>query len=222
MNEVAKDAEPARSGRPRRFEPSDEKAMLMDAALRAIGRDGYSAMTVNAVLEEAGLSTRAFYRHFDSKESLLVAVQEQEMNVVEGLLERAVESAPNPIAAVDAWLEQLISFYYPPWRDVLVPLFFAGDVNSRYRDRAHVIEKMRDRFCQPLVKVLRKGTRLGVLDSPSPSADAHCIHAIVDALTSSKDGRFPPRSEAEKQIARFAKPAIGLPVTTRPRAGSKC
>ena len=48
----------------------DEQQALIDAGLAVLRRNGSEGLTVNDVLAEAELSTRAFYRHFDSKRAL--------------------------------------------------------------------------------------------------------------------------------------------------------
>ena len=52
----------------------DEQQALIDAGLAVLRRHGSEGLTVNDVLAEAGLSTRAFYRHFESKDALVLAI----------------------------------------------------------------------------------------------------------------------------------------------------
>ena len=58
----------ARTGRPRRFESEDELRILLDAALAVMERNGYVDANVAEILREANLSTRSFYRHFESED----------------------------------------------------------------------------------------------------------------------------------------------------------
>lgn len=53
-------------GRPRRFDDKTERRMLIDAAIRVMGRNKDVSIPLDGVLSEAGLSTRGFYRHFES------------------------------------------------------------------------------------------------------------------------------------------------------------
>ena len=59
------------AGRPRRYEAADEIEMIVHAALAVMERNGYQDAAVAEILSEAGLSTRSFYRHFQSKDELL-------------------------------------------------------------------------------------------------------------------------------------------------------
>jgi AcrR family transcriptional regulator len=55
-------------GRPRRFEPQDELRLLFEATLAVMQRNGYADVAVADILAEAGMSTRSFYRHSESKD----------------------------------------------------------------------------------------------------------------------------------------------------------
>ena len=50
---------------------------LVDAALERFGTAGYAATSIEAICTAAGVSTRNFYDHFESRESLLIAVYDQ-------------------------------------------------------------------------------------------------------------------------------------------------
>jgi AcrR family transcriptional regulator len=72
------------------------------AASKAVGELGLRGLSVDAVLDEAGLSTRAFYRHFESKDQLVAAVF-VEMARVEALrLRRKMANTAGPVEAVAA------------------------------------------------------------------------------------------------------------------------
>jgi TetR/AcrR family transcriptional repressor of nem operon len=51
----------------------DARTRLLDAAMRVIRAQGYSATTVDEICREAGLTKGAFFHHFKSKEDLAVA-----------------------------------------------------------------------------------------------------------------------------------------------------
>jgi TetR/AcrR family transcriptional regulator, transcriptional repressor for nem operon len=51
----------------------DARTRLLDAAVRVIRAQGYSATSVDDICHEAGLTKGAFFHHFKSKEDLAVA-----------------------------------------------------------------------------------------------------------------------------------------------------
>ena len=99
-----------RAGRPRRFGAEDELRLLLDAALAVMERNGYADAAVADILREADLSTRSFYRHFESKDQLLCALYRREAEAAAVRLTAKVEAAPSPRAALDAWIDEILSF----------------------------------------------------------------------------------------------------------------
>ncbi len=59
-------AQPGSRGRPRKY--SDE--MLVDAALRVMGRDGYTSLTIRSLAEELGVSHSALYTYVAAIEEI--------------------------------------------------------------------------------------------------------------------------------------------------------
>lgn len=53
------------------------KIRLMQSAARVVARDGLSAATTAAIAAEAGVAEGTLYRHFDSKDDLLIAAYRQ-------------------------------------------------------------------------------------------------------------------------------------------------
>ncbi len=52
----------------------DVRGAILAAAARCVRDQGLLGLNIAAVLERAQLSTRAFYRHFESKDQLVAAV----------------------------------------------------------------------------------------------------------------------------------------------------
>ncbi len=99
-----------RTGRPRRYESDDELRILLDAALVVMERNGYANAAVADILREAELSTRSFYRHFESKDQLLCALCRREAESASARLTAKVDAAEDPRAALDAWIDEILSF----------------------------------------------------------------------------------------------------------------
>ena len=63
-------------GRSREAVASHQRARLHAAMIELVAECGYGALTVRELVRTAGVSTRAFYRHFDGKEDCLLATHE--------------------------------------------------------------------------------------------------------------------------------------------------
>lgn len=72
--ESASGSERRYGGRTRAERDAERRQRLLDAGLDAFGTAGYSTTSVEALCATAGVSTRNFYDHFASRESLLIAI----------------------------------------------------------------------------------------------------------------------------------------------------
>jgi len=88
----------------RRAAYAAEARRLIDAAFVVMRREGTIDPGVRAVVQEAGLSNQAFYRHFASKDALLLAVlADGQRQLVAHLASRAA-STTDPKEQVARWV----------------------------------------------------------------------------------------------------------------------
>jgi AcrR family transcriptional regulator len=64
---------------------------------------------LRAILREAGLSTPAFYRHFRSKDELLVGLLDQGWDILRGYLEHQMAKVSDPEAQIAAWVRGMLA-----------------------------------------------------------------------------------------------------------------
>src|SRR4051812_23096763 len=57
---------------------SATRQQLVDAAIRRFRRDGFRSVGIDQILSDVGISKTAFYKHFESKDDLMVAALEQQ------------------------------------------------------------------------------------------------------------------------------------------------
>ncbi len=76
--------------------------LLLATGIRMIARDGYAAVSLNAICAEAGLTKRYFYESFDSVEGLLIAAYHQIASEVEQQVMQGISAAKTPAAMIQA------------------------------------------------------------------------------------------------------------------------
>ena len=96
-------------GRPRRFDETHERQLLLDASLAVMERNGFDDVSVADILAEADVSTRSFYRHFASKDELVCAIFRREAERAAERIGESTEAAETPIEALDNWLAGMLS-----------------------------------------------------------------------------------------------------------------
>jgi AcrR family transcriptional regulator len=98
-----------RSLAPRERALVDEVNRIIEATYRVISRTETVDPPLRAILEEAGLSTPAFYRHFHSKDELLVGLLEQGWATLRGYLAHQMEKAADPAGEIAAWVRGMLA-----------------------------------------------------------------------------------------------------------------
>jgi AcrR family transcriptional regulator len=202
----------APTGRPRRYDDDTERQLLIDAAFRVMEQSPDGSISVGDVLDEASLTTRAFYRHFGSKNALAETLLLRDVEVIGRTLARRVAAAPNPVAAVEAWVDHFIDVIFDPKK-----VRRASRIRHVADDRdrgpsARMLQEMRALACASLIQVLGVGNASGALRSPTPEADAFSMYELVLQVREAgvSTGSPATREQARAHVARFAYPALGL------------
>jgi len=201
----------ARTGRPRRFESEDELLILLDAALVVMERNGYVDANVAEILREANLSTRSFYRHFDSKDQLLCALYRREAQAAATRLNDRVHGAGTPRAALEAWIDEILTLGHDRAKAARLTV-----LTSRGAMKADgYTEAMRDAsqlLMAPLERILAEGAADGSFPRADPRADATLIQSVVWAAAGLNPARSRPasRAEAVRQVRSFCERALGV------------
>ncbi|HSY24314.1 MAG TPA: TetR/AcrR family transcriptional regulator [Polyangiaceae bacterium] len=108
----------AMSRLPRKPKPKDEadyhhgdlRKALIAAALRAIERDGVGALSLRALARSLGVSPRAPYRHFTTKEQLLAAVAVEGYRMSASFMESRLAAATDPMGRLRTTVEAYVLF----------------------------------------------------------------------------------------------------------------
>ena len=94
----------ARAGRAARRATTTRCGKLVEASFALIRETGSLEPSVAAIVERAGLSNQAFYRHFHSKDELLLGVLDEGFRLLAGYLAHRVEQAAGAEAKIRAWI----------------------------------------------------------------------------------------------------------------------
>jgi AcrR family transcriptional regulator len=186
-----------------------EVRALVDAGLRVLRRDGAATLTVAGVLAEAGLSTRAFYRHFESKDELLLAVYEHDALATLRRLGERIDASDDAASAVAAWIDETLSLAYDAPRAARTRVL-AAEARRLQAEYPEEFASIASAQLAPLVDALERGRSAGVFPRVDPARDARSIHAVVWALVEERldhDGAM-AREDALAYALGFCLPAL--------------
>ena len=183
---------------------------LLDAATTLIREQGVRALNVAEVLSRANLSTRAFYRHFDSKDELVTAVFLEMARTETRRLKRRMDAAADPVDAVVAWIDGRLDLAF---NDTIQSDLRRLSVEAQTQMFAspELISDAYSEILTPLIAQLERGLRAGLFPGIEPQADALSIHgtiwASVERQWTSGDC---DRDAVRGQVVRFCMRGLGV------------
>lgn len=157
---------------------SSERAKIMQAAYQVLAASDGAAISIAQILAAAGLSTRAFYRHFESKDGLLLAMFRRDADRVLAQLQAEAAAAPSAAEALRVWIDGMLQLSADPRRRQRALVLDSGEVT-----RAKGYHAERDRYeaaeNAALAQILHRGHRDGSFPRAQPASDAAFIRAAL-------------------------------------------
>ncbi len=83
----------------------ERRAQILAAARRCFVREGFHQTSMQDLLAEAGMSAGAVYRYFDSKDAMIVAIAEENLEQVVSIVRDSVARGDGVGAALASTLE---------------------------------------------------------------------------------------------------------------------
>src|SRR5215510_12734942 len=162
----------------RRAAYADEVGRLVAAALVLIERDGELEPRVGDIVREAGLSNHTFYRHFPSKQALLVAVLDEGIRILAGYLSHRMQAAASPSARVREWLRGLLEQALSPAGARATRPFVLARVRLAQAFPEEVVES--ERQLKELAReAIAAAVAAGELPHADPEGDAETLHHLA-------------------------------------------
>lgn len=190
--------------------PPDDRQGIIDAAYTCLSEPHSGPIPVAAILERAGLSTRAFYRHFESKDELFLAMLRQEADALADRLDRIADELPgDPRKQLMAWVEMMFALAHEPRLRMHLTVIDSDEVRAAkgYRDTRERLHADRERS---LERILQRGRDDGSFPLTDPQRDAVAISAVISReLTISAPGDEKELLEARARVIDFALRALG-------------
>ncbi len=199
------------TGGRKKLEPDPRvRTTILSAAAEIVREDGVGALNVAQVLNRSQLGTRAFYRHFDSKDQLVSALFLEMASAEVRRLEALMAAAPDAVRAVAAWI------------DGRLDLAFNAEIRSDQRQMA--VEAQSQMFAapelvapayreilRPLIEQLERGREARLFSNIEPEIEALSIQGVVWSNVERHwaTTRF-DRDELRQHVQRFCLRGLGV------------
>ncbi len=194
-------------------DPEVRKAII-DAAAKSVRQHGVRGLNLAAVLEEAQLSTRAFYRHFESKDELVAAVFMELTRLEVMRLKEKMAPASCPIEGVAAWIDARLDLAFD--ESIKAELRQASlEAQSRNTASPEAVAPFYNAILEPLIEHLERGLHLGVFQDIVPATAAKSINGVVWAATQRQWAMgLWDRGDVRERALRFCLRGLGVPPDT--------
>lgn len=159
----------------------ETKKHILTTAEACFAQDGYDATSVAHICQEAGVSKGAFYHHFDSKQSVFLALLYRWLAMMDGqmsLLTESTTDVPERLMAMSGILSHLMRV---PDKQLLIYL--------EYLNKAAREPEIWETTIQPyhlyrdgISKLVEAGTAEGSLKAVDPQTTATMVVAMAVGL----------------------------------------
>ena len=182
----------------------DEMLRLIRAGIEEIEARGDVDPRVSDIVRRAGLSNKAFYRHFRSKDDLLLAVLEEGMQLRMQEFERRLAEAGSALEQVRAWVWIILEQAQNPALSAATRPILAYQARLA-ESLGPQLWHHRDRLRQTIQAILEAGKRSGELADCDPAGDADAIQYLAMGWMHGQVlARVIPTREDCERIVEFA------------------
>ncbi|WP_158915148.1 TetR/AcrR family transcriptional regulator [Caulobacter sp. S45] len=186
----------------------ERRGGILEAAERCFARHGFHGATIAQICAEAGISPGHLYHYFETKESIIAAIADSELEYAKSRSAQMLESS-NLIAALISEIELVNIRHKETGPGVLLDMLAAAGRNAAV---GNILRENSASVCELLAEHLRSGQASGQIDA---GLDADTAAAVLLSLIDSSKTlsiRVPnldpkKRSKAlEQLITRFLSP----------------
>lgn len=147
---------------PKHLSSEQRRAHTIQALIELAARHNPGDITTSAVAKQMGLTQGALFRHFPNKDAIVQAVMDWVATRLLARLDKAAQSAPSPMAALEAVFMAHIDFIaeHPG-----VPRMLMGEL-QRSEDTAtkRMVRTLIRGYRERLMRLMEEGKRQGQLD----------------------------------------------------------
>jgi AcrR family transcriptional regulator len=183
---------------------------IVAAATESVREQGVRGLSIATVLDRVQLGTRAFYRHFESKDQLVAAVFLEMARVEKRRLRRKMGSTANAVDAVAAWIDGRLDLAFD--ENIKSDLrYLSSEAQSQMFASPGLVHPAYAEMLEPLVEALQRGLDDGLFHEIDPVTAAQSIHGVVWAGTERQWATGDcDRADMRERILRFCLRGLGV------------
>lgn len=194
-----------------------ERDQILKAAFELMTSPHGPSVSVHAILEQSGLSTRAFYRHFPSKDELILTMyRTAAQRVIDELSAVVAVADEDVLAAFRRWVHQHYAVVYSQRRAKQTALLMSPELR-RVPGFEAVDQETAARRRDLLAQVINAGQVAGVFPlATDPQEDARAVISVMGGIMMAKIAGqpVPTWDEAAAHTTNLFLRAFGAPTAS--------
>jgi AcrR family transcriptional regulator len=170
----------------------ERRAQLLEVARKVFGRDGYHAVSMEAVAREAGVTKPILYDHFPSKKELYLALLDTDLEALHHNVRAALDSPIGNRERIRASFQAYFDFVDEQGAGFRLLMQETVGADPAFRER---VEAVRDQILREVEDLIARESR-GILDREHAETVALGLIGMVETVAQRDPGAPRPQRQA--------------------------
>jgi TetR/AcrR family fatty acid metabolism transcriptional regulator len=184
----------------------EREALILQAAEEVLIEKGYHEMSMDEIAARVGISKGTVYLHFASKEDLVFALFERDMQKFQELVEARIDPASTAKGRMEIILHLMFEGLFSRRISLLYTIYNSSDLRKIFIEKKGCMREMMEQLITRVTSLLEEGKASGEFDTTL--ATSVMLSAFFSLLSPKSyerlivDDQLPP-GESVKQLGRI-------------------
>ena len=148
----------------------EREALILQAAEEVLMEKGYHETSIDEIASRVGIAKGTVYLHFASKEDLVFALFEQDLEKFQQLVDSTVVSELTARAKMEAILHVLYGSFFSKRFQLLYSLSNSADLRRIFVEKKGCMREIWERISALITTLLEEGKAAGEFDTTIPTS----------------------------------------------------
>lgn len=149
----------------------EREALILQAAQDVLVEKGFHEMSMDEIAASVGIAKGTVYLHFPSKEDLVIALFERDINHLLDEVKAAIDAEGTPRVRLEAILQLLYGEFFKKRIQTLYMIYNSAELRKLFEDRrmAGCMQESWRQLTDRVAALLDEGKEAGEFDSTIPT-----------------------------------------------------
>lgn len=148
----------------------ERETLILEAAEEVLMEKGYYETSMDEIAARVGIAKGTVYLHFPSKEDLVVAIFQRDMERLLQLIKTTIASSLTPRAKAEIILEQLYGSLFTRRMQLFYSISNFAELKQNIVEKKACVRDLWDEISADITSLLEEGKAAGEFDNSIPTA----------------------------------------------------